>query len=128
ARAWALVPLFAKLGTKLLGLAGALFKFIKTGAVLIKPGWALISVAAYSLVFDWRFGLLLLFMIFWHEYGHIHAMRRIGIPVRGIYFIPFLGGVAVHQAPITRRWHQVYVDLNGPLWGGALAVAALGVF
>jgi Zn-dependent protease len=128
AQAWALVPLFAKLGGKLYGLVAALFKFVKTGAVLVKPGWAAVSIAAYAIVFDWRFGLLLLFMIFWHEYGHVHAMRKIGVPVRGIYFIPFLGGAAVHQAPITNRWDQVYVDLNGPLWGGALAVVALGVF
>lgn len=127
-RGWGVLALLLKVGGKLITLVAALFKFVKTGAVMVKPGWAAISLAAYSIVFDWRFGLLLLFMIFWHEYGHVHAMRRVGIPVKGIYFIPLLGGAAVHEAPVTRRWHQVYVDLNGPLWGGALAVAALLVF
>lgn len=124
-QAWGLVPLLVGLGPKLVALAGALAKFVKTGTALVKPGWAAVSIVAYSVVFDWRFGLLLLFMIFWHEYGHVHAMRRVGVPVRGIYFIPFLGGAAVHSAPIPDRWHQVYVDLNGPLWGAVLAVAAL---
>lgn len=123
-----LVPLLFTFGAKLVGLAGALVKFVKTGAVLVKPGWAAVSIAAYAVVFDWRFGLLLLFMIFWHEYGHVHAMRKVGVPVRGIYFIPFLGGAAVHTASITSRWHQVYIDLNGPLWGGVLSLGALAAY
>jgi Zn-dependent protease len=64
-------------------------------------------------------------MIAWHEYGHVHAMRRCGIQVRGIYFVPFLGGAAVHEAPIADRSAQAYVSLNGPLWGLYLTMAVV---
>jgi Zn-dependent protease len=30
-----------------------------------------------------------------HELGHAAAMQMVGIPVQGIYLIPFLGGAAV---------------------------------
>ena len=52
-------------------------------------------------------------------------MRRCGVKVRGIYFIPFLGGAAVHEAPIADRSAQAYVSLNGPLWGLYLTLAVV---
>ncbi|HEY7724460.1 MAG TPA: site-2 protease family protein, partial [Anaeromyxobacteraceae bacterium] len=60
--------------------------------------------------------------LFVHEYGHVHAMRRTGMRVRGMYFIPFLGALAVTEDEFTSRRQQAYVALNGPLWGSALAL------
>jgi Zn-dependent protease len=109
-RGWGLVALLLKLGPKLTG-------FFAGGFKLVKPGSAMLTLGVYSALFSWRFALALMAMIFWHEYGHVRAMQRIGHPVRGIYFVPFLGGLAVHNAPIANRWHRVYVDLNGPAFG-----------
>ncbi|BDG02455.1 site-2 protease family protein [Anaeromyxobacter oryzae] len=114
-----LMGLLAKLG-------GTVLKALKTANL----GWAAASVATYAYVFSWKFALVLLFQLFVHEYGHVHAMRRTGMRVRGMYFIPFLGAVAVSEDAFTSRRQQVYVALNGPLWGSALALvpAALWVW
>jgi Zn-dependent protease len=107
-------------------LGGALTKALKTANL----GWAAASFAAYGFLFTWKFALALLLQLFVHEYGHVHAMRRTGMKVRGMYFIPFLGAVAVSEDSFTSRRQQAYVALNGPIWGStfALVPAALWLF
>jgi len=117
-----------KLGGKLAASAG------KIGAGMVKAfkgtnvAMAAASAAAYSILFSWQFGLLLLLQLFVHEYGHVHAMRRTGMRVRGMYFIPFLGALAVTEDAFTSRRQQAYVALNGPLWGSLLTLLPLGAW
>ena len=119
--------LAAKLGSKLLAsfakLGTGALKAVKTANV----GWAAASAATYSLLFSWKFALALMVQLFIHEYGHVHAMRRTGMRVRGLYFVPLLGAAAVTDDAFSSRRQQVYVALNGPLWGAlaSLAPAAL---
>jgi len=117
---WAVI---AKLGSKIVGSLGKLgagtLKAVKTANV----GWAAASVATYSLLFSWKFALAIMIQLFVHEYGHVHAMRRTGMKVRGMYFVPFLGALAVTEDAFTSRRQQAYVALNGPLWGSLLALA-----
>ncbi len=114
---------FAKLGSKVVGSLGKLgagtLKAVKTANV----GWAVASAATYSLLFSWKFALAIMVQLFVHEYGHVHAMRRTGMKVRGMYFVPFLGALAVTEDAFTSRRQQAYVALNGPLWGSLLALA-----
>ncbi len=117
---WGFVTVLLKLGPKLA-------KFLLTGLKLVKPGAAAVTFGVYAMFASWQFGVALMIMIFWHEYGHVRAMHRIGHPVKGIYFIPFLGGVAVHNAPIADRRHRVYVDLNGPAFGLYLTLVPLAL-
>jgi Zn-dependent protease len=120
--------LLATLGTKLLG------GFSKLGAGALKAvkatnlGWAAASAAAYSVIFSWKFALAIMLQLFVHEYGHVHAMRRTGMRVRGMYFIPFLGAVAVTEDQFTSRRQQAYVALNGPLWGSILIALPAGLY
>ncbi len=53
-------------------------------------------------------------LIFIHEAGHALAMRMVGQPVQGIYFIPFFGGVAVAGAPHASPAERGFVALMGP--------------
>jgi Zn-dependent protease len=120
--------LVAKLGSKLAAAfaklgAGAL-KAVKTANV----GSVVLSAAAYSYFFTWQFGLALLVQLFVHEYGHVHAMRRTGMKVRGMYFVPFLGALAVTEDAFSSRRQQAYVALNGPLWGALLTLVPLGLW
>jgi Zn-dependent protease len=120
--------LAAKLGSKLLASfaklgAGAL-KAVKTANV----GWAAASVATYSLLFSWKFALALMVQLFIHEYGHVHAMRRTGMRVRGLYFVPLLGAAAVTDDAFSSRRQQVYVALNGPLWGALAALVPIALW
>ncbi len=57
---------------------------------------------------------LLIAVILIHEIGHVLAMRWVGQPVRGIFFIPFLGGVAVASAPHSSEGNRGFVALMGP--------------
>jgi Zn-dependent protease len=123
-----LLALVAKLGSKALGAAGKL----GAGAVKAAKGtnlaMAAASAAAYSILTTWQFGLLLVLQLFVHEYGHVHAMKRTGMRVKGMYFIPFLGALAVTEDAFTSRRQQAYVALNGPLWGSLLTLLPLGAW
>ncbi|HET9555447.1 MAG TPA: site-2 protease family protein [Anaeromyxobacteraceae bacterium] len=123
-----LFAVVAKLGGKLLAGLG------KVGAGALKAlkgtnlAMAAASAAAYSILFTWQFGVLLLLQLFVHEYGHVHAMRRTGMRVRGMYFIPLLGALAVTDDAFTSRRQQAYVALNGPLWGSLFTLLPLGAW
>jgi Zn-dependent protease len=112
-------------------VAGALGK---VGAGTLKAaksanvGWAAASAATYSLLFSWKFALAIMVQLFVHEYGHVHAMRKTGMKVRGMYFVPFVGALAVTEDSFTSRRQQVYVALNGPLWGSLLALVPAGLW
>ncbi len=113
----------AKLGSKLVASLGKVGAGALKAAKTANVGWAAASVATYSLLFSWKFALAIMVQLFVHEYGHVHAMRRTGMKVRGMYFIPFLGALAVTEDAFTSRRQQAYVALNGPLWGSLLALA-----
>jgi len=117
-----LLAVAMKLGGKLFAAVGKL----GTGALKAAKGtnlaMAAASAAAYSIFTSWQFAVLLVLQLFVHEYGHVHAMKRTGMRVRGMYFIPFLGALAVTEDAFTSRRQQAYVALNGPLWGGLLTL------
>jgi Zn-dependent protease len=117
-----LVGLVAKLGSKVAATIGKVGTGALKAAKTANVGWAVASAAAYSILFSWKFALAIMVQLFVHEYGHVHAMRRTGMKVRGMYFIPLLGAVAVTDEAFKTRRQQVYVALNGPLWGSLLAV------
>lgn len=111
--------LAAAFGPKLVGIASKLTKSVKA----VKAGLAGASVIAYSWLFSWEFALLLLMSLVIHEYGHVWAMRSVGIPTRGFYLIPFVGGAAVPERAFGSRLDELFVALAGPAFG--LAQAAL---
>jgi len=79
--------------------------------------WALVTglltYASFTYLFDWRFAAILLALLVIHESGHAIAMRLVGMPVRGIFFIPFFGGVAVASAPHKTEGERGFVALMG---------------
>lgn len=111
-----LAALLFKAGPKALTMG---LKLLKT----IKPGAALVAVGAYSLMFSWQFAFALVLHVLVHECGHVFAMFRSGVAVRGIYLIPFFGGAAVSKGIAKTRWNSAYIALNGPVWGLLLSAA-----
>lgn len=105
-------------------LFGTVLKALKTANL----GWAAASAAAYGVIFSWKFAVALLLQLFVHEYGHVHAMRRTGMRVRGMYFVPFLGAVAVTEDAFSSRRQQAYVALNGPIWGTLFSLVPAGLW
>ncbi|MCI0343554.1 MAG: site-2 protease family protein [Planctomycetales bacterium] len=117
--------LVLKLGKGFAALATALVK----GGKAVKGGLALATVASLQLLFRWDMALGLFLLILVHELGHVAAMRRCGLALRGIYFIPFLGAVSVAKARGRSRGQQAAIALAGPAAGllSALALYAAWV-
>ena len=116
-----IVALGVKLGPKLISVGVKLAKVAKVG----KMGLAIGSMAAYAYLFTWQFAVLIMISLFFHESGHIWAMKRCGLKTKGIYFIPFLGAAAVSEDTFGTRKNEVYIAIMGPIWGFALAVVTL---
>ncbi|MCH1920699.1 site-2 protease family protein [Shewanella sp. A3A] len=99
------------------------FKLFKSAKV-IKVVLAGASVAAYSWLFSFEFAIALILCLVIHEYGHIRAMKRFGLQTKGIYLIPFLGGLAVSDSKLNTRWQNVVISIMGPTYGMLLSVIA----
>jgi len=108
----------------LVGLASLGFKLLKS-AKAIKVLFAGASLAAYSWLFSFEFALALIGCLVFHEYGHIRAMKYFKMPTKGIYLIPFLGGLAMSDSKINTRWQDVVISIMGPSFGLLLSLLAL---
>jgi Zn-dependent protease len=92
----------------------ALLKWTKFGGTLITMG---VSMGAYALIYGWKFGAALVYLIFVHEMGHVIAAKRKGIPTSPAIFIPFVGAlIALKQQPRDAAT-EAYLAYGGPLAG-----------
>lgn len=108
----------------IIGLGALALKLLKSAKV-IKAVLAGASIAAYSWFFSLPFALALIACLVIHEYGHIRAMKHFGLKTKGIYLIPFLGGLALSDERINTRWQDVYIALMGPFFGLGLSLLCL---
>lgn len=113
-----LVALAIKLGSKFVTVLAKLAKGFKIG----KVGLVGASLASYAYMFTWEFAVMIMFMLFVHESGHIWAMKRCGMKTKGIYFLPFIGGAAVSDDDFPSRGAEVFIAIMGPIWGFTLAL------
>lgn len=98
--------------------------------IWLKMLLAILSVAFFTFVFDCFFvATLILLGLLVHEYGHIMGAKYLGIPSRGIYFLPGLGAVALIDEIPSSRSKECFIALCGPLTGmlfsGLLYILAL---
>ena len=98
-----------------------LLKFGKAGGTIITM---LVSLAAYTAIFGWKYaaGFIALLMI--HEMGHFIAAKQRGLAVSTPTFIPFVGAwIQLKEQPMDVET-EAYVASAGPLIGtlGALAI------
>ncbi len=116
-----MVALALKIGPKILtGVA----KFAKVGKVGLAAG----SMITYSYLFTWQFAVMIMVLLFVHEYGHIWAMKKCGLKTKGIYFIPLLGAAAVSEEMFKSRRDEAYIAIMGPIFGLALSGVALVIY
>jgi Zn-dependent protease len=109
---WKIAPFFA-----------ALFKL----KLFATAGTMAVSIAAYALIWGWKFGVALVILIFVHELGHVWELRRQGVPASAPLFIPFLGAmVGMKQLPAD-VWREARVALAGPILGSVGAAACWGL-
>lgn len=111
----------------LIGLASLGFKLLKS-AKLIKVLLAGSALAAYSWLFSFQFAVALISCLVIHEYGHIRAMKYFGMKTKGIYLIPFVGGLALSEDRINTRWQDVVISIMGPTFGLFLSLVLLVIY
>jgi Zn-dependent protease len=108
----------------LVGMAGLGLKLLKSAKV-VKVLFAAGSLAAYSWLFSIEFAIALILCLVFHEYGHIRAMKYFGLKTKGIYLIPFVGGLALSDDKINTRWQDIVISIMGPFFGLILSIACL---
>jgi Zn-dependent protease len=115
--------LVAKFGLKLKALLLLLPKL----KILTTSGSMLVSVAAYSLFWGWKFAVGFVALIFVHEMGHVLQLRREGIKASAPMFIPFMGAVIWAKSLGNNAAAEARVGLAGPILGSLGAAALIPV-
>ena len=87
----------------------------------------LVSVAAYSLIWGWKFAVGFVLLIFVHEMGHVLQLRREGIEASAPMFIPFFGAVIWAKSLGNNALAEARVGLAGPVLGGLGSAALIPV-
>jgi Zn-dependent protease len=117
-------------GTLLFGLLAAakwgkaLLLLLPKAKVLTTAGSMLVSVAAYAVIWGWKFAVGFVALLFIHEMGHYIQLRREGVKPSGMLFIPFLGAAVGTRSLGGSALAEARVGLAGPILG-TLATAAL---
>jgi Zn-dependent protease len=114
----------AALAAKLKGLLLLLPKL----KLLTTSGTMLVSVAAYALIWGWRFAIGFVVLLFVHEMGHVIQLRREGIKASAPMFIPFLGALVAMKEMPKNAAAEARVGLAGPVLGSLGALAAYGLY
>jgi len=94
---------------------------------IIKNKWFL-GVAfflVYAALVNWKFAIVLMVSLGFHESGHVWAMKRKGIKTSGFYFVPFFGGMALAEEQYKSFAQQAYIAIMGPIWGACLAILTM---
>jgi Zn-dependent protease len=120
------------------GIIAALLAIVAKGKALLllapklklltTSGSMLVSIAAYSLIWGWRFAVGFVVLLFVHEMGHVIQLRREGIKASAPLFIPFMGAVVWGRILDGDALAEARVGLAGPILGtiGAAACWAIG--
>jgi Zn-dependent protease len=106
--------------SKLTGpVIAAIIALAKFSFVLVKFSSIFIAVAAYALIWGWRFAIGVVALILLHETGHFIEAKREGLHPKLPVFIPFLGAYVAYTR--GNPWQTVRVAIAGPILGGAAA-------
>jgi Zn-dependent protease len=96
--------------------------------ILTTSGSMLVSIAAYSLIWGWRFAVGFVVLLLVHEMGHVVQLRREGIKASAPLFIPFLGAVIATRSLGGNALAEARVGLAGPILGSLGAAALIPVY
>jgi Zn-dependent protease len=116
-------------GAFLLKFGKAALLLLPKAKLLTTSGTMLVSLAAYSLIWGWKFALGFVLLLFVHEMGHVIQLRREGIPASAPMFIPFLGAVVTAKSLGDNATAEARVGLAGPVLGtlGSLALVPVAI-
>jgi Zn-dependent protease len=117
-------------------IAGAVLLKFGKAAILLLPklkvlttsGTMLVSIAAYSLIWGWKFAVGFVVLLFIHEMGHVIQLRREGVPASAPVFIPFLGALVWAKSLGDDAGAEARVGLAGPILGTIGAAACIPIY
>jgi Zn-dependent protease len=126
--------LLRRIGSAILAGLIAIVKFGKIALlfagklkILTTSGTMLVSVAAYSLIWGWKFAVGFVLLLLVHEMGHVIQLRREGVEASAPVFIPFLGAVVAAKSLGNDALAEARVGLAGPILGTLGAAALLPI-
>jgi Zn-dependent protease len=96
--------------------------------ILTTSGSMLVSVAAYALIWGWKFAFGFVLLLFVHEMGHVLQLKREGVPASAPLFIPFMGAVVGMKKLPDDAAAEARVGLAGPVLGSIGALVPLLIF
>src|SRR6195952_5222937 len=111
----------------LLKFGKAALLLLPKAKLLATSGTMLVSLAAYSLIWGWKFALGFVLLLFVHEMGHVIQLRREGIPASAPMFIPFLGAAVWSKSLGDNALAEARVGLAGPILGSIGAAAGIPI-
>ncbi|MFK7693686.1 site-2 protease family protein [Paenibacillus sp. HJGM_3] len=94
----------------------------KTGSAILSAG---VAILFYAWMYQWEFAIGVVIMVLFHEFGHVLAARRKGIPVTAPFFIPFLGALIMMKRNPRDAVTEAYIAIGGPILGSAAAFVCL---
>jgi Zn-dependent protease len=109
---------------KFKAIAFAIFKF----KIFATSGTMLVSVAAYSWIWGWKFAVGFVLLLLVHEMGHVLELRRQGVPASAPLFIPFLGAVVGARSLGGSALAEARVGLAGPILGTIGCLIPAGIY
>ena len=101
-------------------------KLVKS-AKFIKFALFVASLGALALNRPFTAACAILYAIFVHESGHVLAMKACGMRTSGMFFLPFLGAVAVAKEPARTRGQEWFIAIAGPAFGLLSIVPLLAI-
>lgn len=91
-------------------------------------GSMLVSLVIYAYAFGWQFATGFVLLLLAHEWGHVFAIKLLGLGARGPLFIPFLGAVVQLKRPPRNVKGDAGIALAGPALGTLSALLCLVVY
>ncbi|HEX6117537.1 MAG TPA: site-2 protease family protein [Solirubrobacterales bacterium] len=88
----------------------------------------LVSIAAYALIWGWKFAVGFVLLLLVHELGHVIQLRREGVKASAPMFIPFLGAVIAAKSMGDDAAAEARVGLAGPILGTVASLVPLGIW
>jgi Zn-dependent protease len=102
--------------------------------LLVEKPWvkfvltAIFLLGIWLYVNSWAVAGAVVAGIYIHEFGHLWAMRSVGLKTRGVWFIPFVGAIAFSKGHPGSRFDRFFIAAMGPLWGCGSALIPFLVF
>ena len=78
--------------------------------------------------YDLSWAIVVLMALSTHEFGHVLAIRSLGMRVNGLHFIPFIGGHYLSKSNFASHFQSAFCFLMGPAMGLIPTLGLFGLF